>query len=450
MNDEHYQIDGDGLLLPWFDPMQFSPEDQRRIGRLVSWSYDRSASAYRVKRRAPHKIGRVKVANRVLSVVPDFSSENFAVLFLYSGGVDLRRFLQNDAGTVASTLGGTASHFDVLVGSLIAAACENIASGYLARTYERRDERLRTLRGRVDWLRTSLQPKHLGAWCTYELITSDNLLNQVVLAGLDAARGLSLPPGLARRLDRLTFAWTALTRRRVISLADVIAAERSLTRLTETYRPALVLCRMLLFGFTPTDLLAGRGASLQLLEFDLAALFERFVLRFVREHLEGSSYEVQYQDAGRTNIVNAYGNVYKPARPDFTLLKSGRPYAVLDAKFKPHYVSRRGSGRLRSRNKLDEADIYQLLFYIDRLPKDASNEGYIIAPRLSSAEERIEPRLRQIHWKAGAEDAKSIKVLELNLIAAMDSLRSGALLPIDELAVWLAALTSSSEAQAIA
>ena len=430
---ETIRIDGQGTTLSWFNPADLAEADRVRLQRLLSWTYQPSEGSYQVKRKAPHKVGRVMLGQRLFAVVPDISAADFTTFFLYSLGVDISRFTHHQASPINTALGDEHIDYDRLVATLMCLACEELASGYLARRYERKEENLLVLRGRIDWSRAMSTPKHLGMPCSFREITSDNLLNRTVLAGLRSTRQLELPVLLRQRLSKLEFTWSSVCQDQHIRLHDLEASENSLNRLTESYRPVLALCRMLLFGYIPDDFFGSGKSTLQCLEFDLANIFERFVLQIMKSRLQGTGIETNFQTSSRNELLDGSGSPYQATRPDFMLEIRGQTLAVLDAKFKPRYVTLAPGEKFSKGNKLDESDVYQMLFYANRTRREGIAEAFVVAPKLDIGAMVPNAANRKITWNSDAETQIVIRVIDVDLPGTIDSIRSNQPFPDDGL-----------------
>lgn len=428
---ETIPIDAVGVELEWFNPEQLSDEDKRRLSRLVTWSFDKPSGCYRVRRRVAHKIGRVVLGNYVFSVLPDMGAANFTTFFLHSIGVNVSRFAHNRASPVTAALGSDHIEYDLLIGTLMALSCEQLATGYLARGYERRDERTLSLKGSVNWAQSFNAPRLLGLPCTYQEITTNNLLNQVVLSGLIAAAKLDIPISVRQRLNRLEHLWASVCSQKHVRLTDIEVCERNLTRLTESYRTTLALCRMLLFGFGPDDLFGGGRGFLQCLEFDLSVIFERFVRRVLEDQLSGTGVYISFQDSTQNELISGSGSIYMKTRPDFLLCCEEGPLVVLDAKYKPRYVSLSQGEDFGSKNRLDASDMYQMLFYADRLKNTGVKRAYVLAPRLDTGSELPPESERVVYWKQGTAQGIEIRIYEVDLLAAIESIREDKPYPAD-------------------
>jgi len=428
----------------WFDPTTFSNDEQNRIRRLIVWKYDGDQRRHVLSRRAPHKVGRIRVRNVVFSVVPDMPARDFTALFLYSLGVSIERFARHESSEIALALGNAHNDFEVLAATLLVSACEDIARSYVAKSYETKREQVDTIRGRIDWSKYLVPRKQSKVPSIFAEMSLDNILNQVVLAGLCAAQRLELQTPLKRRLNELVFTWSAIASRKHIGLDELQLAEKSINRLSERYRAVLGLCRMLMFGYGPDDFFQGRSTDFQCIEFDLAVIFERFVLRLMIQRLSGTDLTVQYQTPERNALRDGTGKTYRVTRPDFFVLKEGVPIAVLDAKFKPQYVSQ-GTEDFGQRNKVAGSDVYQMLFYAKRARQLAAGrhvKTFIVAPYVNRALTIPHESLREIHWVHQGESEVIINVVHVDLAATIAAIQASIPIPEDGFAKACAAIVA--------
>ena len=216
----------------------------------------------------------------------------------------------------------------------------------IARQYLQQEDRLVTIRGRVDTkAQLRLAGLSLPVACTFDDYTSDIALNRLVRAAAD--RLLRLPgvttptryalSALAARLEEVT----------ALRTQDV-ETPTVFNRLNRHYEPVERLARLVLAGSTINEHAGATAAGTFLI--DMNRLFEEFVeSRLSRSLLGRLDVRGQYPTAlDRQGLV--------PMRPDLVFLDSGRVVYVADSKYK---VTATGFGR--------EADYYQLLAYVTGL-----------------------------------------------------------------------------------
>ena len=228
-------------------------------------------------------VGRVRIGDLNVTVLPKLRGSSMLGLLRYAYG--FRRL-----NLISDT-----SHFnepcgfeDLLVAQLNTEVQELLSRG-LQRAYIAQNEKLESPRGRIDIQQFARQGGTVSATltCRHYPRTEDTLLNSVLVAGLMLAASISSNVEL-RRESR----WLAgLIREQVshvslnISIMDQI--DRQLTRLTRRYQPAMSIIRLLFEsqgvafeGTSITNRLPG-------FMFDMNALFQAILSRFLRENLSG-------------------------------------------------------------------------------------------------------------------------------------------------------------------
>jgi len=196
--------------------------------------------------------------------------------------------------------------------------------------YVRAERFLGAVRGRVLAEAQLRRPARLELPCAFEERTPDVLENRVLLWTLDRALRAGVADdrlqGDIRRARLELLSRVALVRVGVEQL-DAITYDR----LTQRYRDAHVICRLLLEGAGPGTEQGGARTPPFLL--DMPRLFERFVARWLAEHLPpGISLRAQERHS-----------VGDHPRVDFSIdlvlqTAGGSPVCVLDTKYKLHRV----------------------------------------------------------------------------------------------------------------
>ena len=429
-------IGQDPIPVPNFDPNALSVEECKRLKRLLEWEYNSSEKTYFLTRRYAHKVGRVVLKNLVFSIVPDMAAHDFTIFFLYSLGVRLERFSAHQSSAITAAYGDSHQDFRTLAATLLILTAEDLAAGYLAKGYITKRERINTVRGRIDWNEFSRPGRRTGVPCIFSEISLDNLLNRIIVAGLYAVKDVPVLPAYRRRLNEQLFTWSSIAAFQHIQLSDLQLAEKSLNRLTGKYQSIIGLCRMVMFGYSPNDFFSDGESDFQCIEFDLARIFERFVLRLIQQHLEGTPLSVESQVRERDGLRDGYGNTYHETRPDFVITFDSVPIAVLDAKFKPRYVSQKDN-RFLTKNKVSEADVYQLLFYAQRASQLAGGSkvpAFIVSPYVDSKATVPNSFVRKINWVHDGKLDVTIDVVDINMPATIAAIKCQGNLPEDGLA----------------
>lgn len=216
----------------------------------------------------------------------------------------------------------------------------------VSRDYLERDERLVTVRGRVDvkeQLRILGLPLPLA--CRYDEHSVDVRVNRVVRAA--GERLLTLPGVVPSTRRRLTSLLGRIDEASRLQRSD-IAGEPSFTRLNEHYRAVDGLARLILAGSGITDAAGGARAGVFLI--DMNKLFERFIESRLRSLLR-PRIDVYGQEGTYLDTERKVG-----MRPDLVFRRTGKIVYVGDTKYK---LSKSGYGR--------EGDYYQLLAYTTAL-----------------------------------------------------------------------------------
>jgi 5-methylcytosine-specific restriction enzyme subunit McrC len=286
--------------------------------------------------RARAHVGVVQLGPLRVTVLPKIATEDLWYVLAYGLGLDVE-----DHRFPVDALPPEATFADILALLLLQEANALLRRG-LRRGY-------RAQRGWLDRPRERLDARALAtAWplteaalpCAWHELSSDTLDNRVVRAGLHLARQAVYAHSLRGALRQAEQPWEercALVRLDGATLARV---ERERTRLTAAYEPAHRLVTLLWSGAgMPDDLDEMDGGSLPIPGFlwSMATLFERFVARFLREHVPpgAGTIDAQVRLSHLYRVAKAKGAPKAPKpRPDLTLTREGRVVMVLDTKYR--------------------------------------------------------------------------------------------------------------------
>lgn len=248
--------------------------------------------------------------------------------------------------------------------SFFARTVETTLARGLYRSYRTRFEDLKTIRGRIDFVRQVSRARlPLPIACRYGEFTADVVENRALRAAVRIAlRVPGVPVEDRRRLAREIVAME--------EVSDVPIAGEDLgrvlyTRLNEHYRPALGLARLLLDNLTLSDHRGTTAAASFML--DMNDLFERFVTERLARALQGRL----IVESRRSTRLDMGGQVSVSPDLRFRDPGSGSVTFVGDIKYK---VAADARGRA--------ADYYQMLAYTTALDLP---EGVLIYCRTAAA-----------------------------------------------------------------
>ena len=326
-----------------------SQERQLRliVGDRLTTVPDRVTGGWRIK--AGSFVGTVVVPGLRVLVTPKVSTTNLFHLL--------------EAGGEALEVG--AEHFEYdrtkdLAPSFATFYARHLERGLslgIPRSYVEQEERLGTIRGRVDipaQRRATGLP--LPLHCRFDEHTADIRLNRILRAA-------------AVRLARLSGV-TVRTRHALVALAgrldDVgtlepgdLVAPVLFTRLNQHLRPAERLARTVLDGSTLLHRYVAPGRQAAVFMVDMNKIFEQFIEARLRRYLSGRL-NVLGQRSSWLDVRRSVG-----IRPDLVFeTPSGAEVYVADAKYK---ITTDGRAR--------EHDYYQVLAYVTALRLD---EGLLV------------------------------------------------------------------------
>ncbi|WP_437878386.1 McrC family protein [Sorangium sp. So ce513] len=291
-------------------------------------------------------VGVVQLGPLRVTVLPKIATEDLWYILAYGLGLDVvdRRFPNE-------LLLPDAPFADILALLLLEEANALLRRG-LRRGYSAHSGWLGAPRGRLELAKlASAWPLSEAALpCTWHELSSDTLDNQVVRAGLRFARKAVLTPELRGALNRAERAWEERCSSVHLDAATLARVERERTRLTAAYEPAHHLVTLLWSGAgMPDDLeaLSPGVTPIPGLLWNMATLFERFVARFLREHVESGTVDAQVPLTRLYRVAKGPPDLRAPKpRPDLTVSRGGRVVMVLDTKYRDLATKEIGEGIL--------------------------------------------------------------------------------------------------------
>lgn len=410
----------DGVVLPFEVERDHTDDEWKRIRRVLRV---RASSQGWVVQPSSRYAGLIHVGSTAFYIAPPVPLVTFLGMVLLAEGLDQ---ITDDERVAAIESHIRPPTIMQILAALLVLETERLAAGHIAQGYIQRRDRLSVIRGRPVFSPERPRPPDGHIRCDYWIQSTDIPANQVLVAGLTAASQWLVEGSWARRCRTQRFVWSGLAEFKYPTPALVSTAHRSLNRLTSHYGSALRLAEALFLGWDPLAVLVTREEALPAPVFDMASLFERLVERLTGILAATHGLQVEPQITHGGAIRDARGDVYRRIRPDLLVNRSGRPVAVLDAKFKPRYAA--GGPSIGTRNRVTREDLFQLFFYAERLkPSDAQEPlpAIIAAPLLPG---QVPPSLdrRRIRWSESGRRAQiQLQVIPLDVVEATTAVLTG-------------------------
>lgn len=321
------------LQLPEWQPVRRTPEElPTAVGETLWREYGREPQRIAVEFPSPKTDGLWVLINqgwaglvplgreRALALQPKVPVSNVFRMLEYAYRLDVFRGPEDVLGA------GTMQEVYESLARVLARRVRDRARKGLHRMYVRREERLGVVRGRLDLHRLVNRRPDPRLHCLFEEHTVDHPDNQILWDALDRVLRSGICREEARREVRGAHRLLrGAVSQRTFEERDTLG--RPYDRLNHDYRGLHALARFFIAHSGPTHRIGEAGMTPFLI--DMAGLFERFVARWLEEHLPWGL-EVEDQESGFYDPEEEIGY-----RIDIVLYGPlGRPLAVLDTKYK--------------------------------------------------------------------------------------------------------------------
>lgn len=279
-------------------------------------------------------MGRVSLGDIHIEITPKLRGMPLITLLQYAYGLRNLKLFQEASFDIDRL-----NFFDLLIYTLYSYA-DNLLSRRAVKDYTLFEHDLACVKGRIDIGRMAGRGGIIAATlpCLYYERNENTLLNQVLLAGLRLAGMLAADANLRRNVTRMYERLSLLAKDIMLNKQVLITARRSITRLNDSYKPALELINIL-FEAHSVQMENGemKQVSLPGYFFDMNLFFESLVSKLLHSMSDQYSIVDQYRIGPLFNYEPRYNHKNKRSptpRPDFALLKNGMVVQLLDAKYR--------------------------------------------------------------------------------------------------------------------
>lgn len=383
-----------------------------------------------VKRNTSHWVGSLVVGDKAIIIPPQFEPSLFVDLYLYANGANVLTWDQSQLAPTGSYFDSGKDGFLVLLASVLVEQVQRVIGHNLAKRYVEKTERLQGIKGRPIWAKDFGHHPSEGKTCRFFELSHQNKLNEAILVALELASSILQGTPQLSRCQELIFQWRGILSSCNHSPSIAREAIQDLTRLTEHYRTPLLIGQALMER-KRTDIFGASLSPLPTLEFYLPTLFEKFVYRLISEALSGAGLRAKEQVFDSKALVDGLGEKYRSIIPDILLYQLNNVTGIIDAKFKPRYVTGLPGNKIPKNSRVTNADIYQLFFYQARIAKLSPDSEppatAIVAPLFGDSECSSDAVRREIIWtEQDKRDSEfKIKVLSIPMAAIFSSIAKG-------------------------
>lgn len=314
-------------------------------------------------------VGRLHIEGMQININPKINGMPLYQLLNYAYKLRNLKLIENSYHSINNF-----SFFDLIIYELYLEATDLLYKG-LQKQYIKKEEELFSPRGRIDINSMANQGGLIREKlpCIYFFRNENNLLNQILLAGLRLGAILATDSKLKIDIRNLCIKFEDHIDTVKISRTSLQSAKNKINRLTKRYEPALEIINILYESQSIELENNERKLQLKGYFFDMNSFFETLIGKLLNDYNSKHTIKEQYS----LHNLFLYNPDFNPQnlrsptpRPDFALVSDGRVVKHLDAKYKDLWNQRIPSNML-----------YQLAIYA--MSGTASKTSTIIYPSVS-------------------------------------------------------------------
>jgi 5-methylcytosine-specific restriction enzyme subunit McrC len=246
----------------------------------------------------------------------------------------------------------------------------------LDKNYIEKNEKIRGIKGKIDFNRTIKSLSHLDRkfYCEFDEFSANIIPNKIIKATLKLLISSKIDRELKKSLKRKIL---SLSEVNDIELTNIHFRKTVIDRNNSYYQFIIQICK-LIFDSTTLDEETGNKVFKEFFGTDkqFAALFESFVLNFYKKHLPRKKYKVKGSEIINWDMEELRHELFPIMKTDITVETSDKK-TIIDAKFyKDIFAYNYEKPKFHSNN------LYQIYAYIKNYRNEEKKtvEGILLYP----------------------------------------------------------------------
>ena len=338
------------------------------------------------KLRTSHYVGVLQVNNLRIEILPklyrqDTDDNKYKVSQALKNLSYMLKYVTNlKIGETPQSIFETGDILEIYI-SMFLSELENVLQSSIFREYVTVEENLSTVRGKLlltQHIRSNSVKNLPHAFCQFDELTRDNLLNQTIKYTLRLLRCISQSYDNQRKIEQFLFIFDDVSD---VAIHPHHQNKIHFHRLNLQFKHVIDKCFMFIRNFA-VDLSSGRFVHGGII-FDMNVLFEEFLGKLLRKNHEEILRKTEFEDCNVHLQSKWEYLVEEPVCfrliPDIVLIKNEKAELIIDTKYKVLDSSKRYYG-------VSQEDVYQMFAY---LHKFECSRGVLLYPwneKLSSSE----------------------------------------------------------------